>query len=145
MRHDATFLRSMPGVGPSVLLTLLSGAAEAIQNRDLSTLRCLCGVAPSPSAPAAVAESPANCSTLKPSSTRRIQSSWVNAYKHGGGTDPTKINLQIGSKSPLQSFSIAQSRLKFGLSVSSISENYQLYQSVTIHFNEGKKNIQIVT
>ena len=36
----------MPGVGPSVLSTLLSEASEAIRNRDLSALRCLCGVAP---------------------------------------------------------------------------------------------------
>ncbi len=45
-RRDAAILRSMPGVGPSVLATLLSEAAEAIQNRDLGALRCLCGVAP---------------------------------------------------------------------------------------------------
>ncbi len=42
-QRDAAILRSLPGVGPSVLATLLS---EAIQNRDLGALRCLCGVAP---------------------------------------------------------------------------------------------------
>ena len=45
-QHDVSILRSLPGVGPGVLSTLLSEAAEAVQNRDLSALRCLCGVAP---------------------------------------------------------------------------------------------------
>ena len=44
-RRDAAILRFMPGVEPSVLATLLSEATEAIQNRDLGALRCLCGVA----------------------------------------------------------------------------------------------------
>ena len=45
-QRDAAILRSLPGVGSSVLATLLSEASEAIQNRDLGALRCLCGVAP---------------------------------------------------------------------------------------------------
>ncbi len=39
-------LRSMPGIGSTVLSTLLSEAGELIQKQDYTALRCLCGVAP---------------------------------------------------------------------------------------------------
>jgi transposase len=43
---DAAVLASLPGVGPTVLATLLSYATEAIQHRDLAALRSLSGIAP---------------------------------------------------------------------------------------------------
>src|SRR4051794_3139598 len=43
---DVTILRSLPGVGRSVLATLLAEAFEALQRRDDQALRCLAGVAP---------------------------------------------------------------------------------------------------
>jgi transposase len=45
-QHDATILRSMPGVGRIVLATLLAEAHHAIRGRDYHALRTLCGVAP---------------------------------------------------------------------------------------------------
>lgn len=45
-QHDATILRSLPGVGRIVLATLLAEAHHAIQGRDYHALRTLCGVAP---------------------------------------------------------------------------------------------------
>ena len=45
-QHDAEILRSFPGVGRTVLATLLAEAHQAIQNRDYHALRTLCGVAP---------------------------------------------------------------------------------------------------
>ncbi len=45
-QHDATILRSLPGVGRIVLATLLAEAHHAIQSRDYHALRNLCGVAP---------------------------------------------------------------------------------------------------
>jgi transposase len=43
---DAAILASLPGVGPTVLATLLSHAPEVIQKRDLPALRSLSGIAP---------------------------------------------------------------------------------------------------
>lgn len=43
---DAAILSSLPGVGPTVLATLLSQAPEVIHQRDLATFRALAGVAP---------------------------------------------------------------------------------------------------
>jgi transposase len=45
-QHDATILRSLPGVGRIVLATLLAEAHQAIQARDYHALRTLTGVAP---------------------------------------------------------------------------------------------------
>lgn len=45
-QHDATILRSLPGVGRIVLATLLSEAWEPLRRRDYHALRNLCGVAP---------------------------------------------------------------------------------------------------
>ncbi len=45
-QHDATILRSLPGVGRIVLATLLAEAHHAIRVRDYHALRTLCGVAP---------------------------------------------------------------------------------------------------
>ncbi len=43
---DATILRSLPGVGPVTLATLLTEAAEPLARRDYAALRTLSGVAP---------------------------------------------------------------------------------------------------
>lgn len=43
---DAAILRSLPGVGPVVLSTLLAEADDPLRRRDYHALRCLCGVAP---------------------------------------------------------------------------------------------------
>ncbi len=43
---DAVILRSLPGVGPQVVATLLSEASALLAARDYRALRCLCGVAP---------------------------------------------------------------------------------------------------
>lgn len=43
---DVTILRSIPGLGPVVLGTLLSEAAQPIEGRDYAALRTLAGVAP---------------------------------------------------------------------------------------------------
>ena len=44
--RDVEILSSMPGVGTTVLATLLSEASSLFKNRDYRGLRCLCGVAP---------------------------------------------------------------------------------------------------
>lgn len=44
--RDARILRSLPGVGTIVGATMLAEAAQVLEERDLSTLRPLCGVAP---------------------------------------------------------------------------------------------------
>ncbi len=44
--RDVEILSSMPGVGTTVLATLLSEASNLVKNRDYKGLRCLCGVAP---------------------------------------------------------------------------------------------------
>src|SRR3954447_19602137 len=43
---DATILRSLPGVGPVTLATLLTEAAGPLARRDYAALRTLSGVAP---------------------------------------------------------------------------------------------------
>jgi len=43
---DVTILRSLPGVGPVVLGTLIGEAADVVANRDYGILRLLSGVAP---------------------------------------------------------------------------------------------------
>ena len=43
---DAAILLSLPGIGQTVLATLLSDASGLLQARDDRGLRCLCGVAP---------------------------------------------------------------------------------------------------
>jgi len=45
-QHDATILRSLPGVGRIVLATLLAEAHHALRARDYHALRTLTGVAP---------------------------------------------------------------------------------------------------
>jgi transposase len=45
-QRDAAILRSLPGVGRTVLATLLAEAHQAIQARDYHALRTLTGVAP---------------------------------------------------------------------------------------------------
>ena len=45
-QRDAAILRSLPGVGRTVLATLLAEANQALQARDYHALRTLCGVAP---------------------------------------------------------------------------------------------------
>lgn len=45
-QRDATILASLPGVGRTVLATLLAEAFDPLQRRDYHALRCLCGVAP---------------------------------------------------------------------------------------------------
>ncbi|MYG24011.1 MAG: IS110 family transposase [Gemmatimonadetes bacterium] len=39
-------LSSLPGVGQTVLATLLAEAPQALARRDYKALRCMCGVAP---------------------------------------------------------------------------------------------------
>jgi transposase len=45
-QRDAAILRSLPGVGRTVLATLLAEANQALRSRDYHALRTLCGVAP---------------------------------------------------------------------------------------------------
>jgi transposase len=45
-QRDVTILRSSPGVGRTVLATLLAEAPDALRRRDYQALRCLCGSAP---------------------------------------------------------------------------------------------------
>ncbi len=45
-QRDVTVLSSLPGVGQTVLATLLAEAPQALARRDYKALRCLCGVAP---------------------------------------------------------------------------------------------------
>jgi len=45
-QRDVTILRSLPGVGKTVLATLLAEASDALRRRDYHALRCLSGVAP---------------------------------------------------------------------------------------------------
>ena len=45
-QRDAEVLRSIPGVGRTVLATLLAEANDPIRRRDLAALRALCGSAP---------------------------------------------------------------------------------------------------
>lgn len=45
-QHDAAILASLPGVGRTVLATLLAEAWEPLQRRDYAALRSLTGVAP---------------------------------------------------------------------------------------------------
>ena len=45
-QRDVTVLSSMPGVGQTVLATLLAEAPQALARRDYKALRCLTGVAP---------------------------------------------------------------------------------------------------
>ena len=44
--RDALLLQSLPGLGKLVCATMLAEAAEPLGNRDYSSLRTLCGVAP---------------------------------------------------------------------------------------------------
>ena len=83
-RRDAAILRSMPGVGPGVLSTMLSEAAEAIRNRDLSALRCLCGVAP------VTIRSGGNCRVAKRrASHQRLQEALYHWARVAVQKDPT--------------------------------------------------------
>lgn len=45
-QRDAVILNSLPGVGRITLATLLAEACDALQRRDYTALRALCGVAP---------------------------------------------------------------------------------------------------
>ena len=45
-QHDVEILRSLPGVGRTVLATLLAEAYDPLQRRDHQALRCLSGTAP---------------------------------------------------------------------------------------------------
>ena len=45
-QRDAAILNSLPGVGRITLATLLAEAWDALQRRDYTALRALCGVAP---------------------------------------------------------------------------------------------------
>ena len=45
-QRDVTVLSSLPGVGQTVLATLLAEAPQALARRDYRALRCLTGVAP---------------------------------------------------------------------------------------------------
>ena len=45
-QHDVTVLSSLPGVGQTVLATLLAEAPQPLAKRNYQALRCLCGVAP---------------------------------------------------------------------------------------------------
>jgi transposase len=45
-QHDAAILASLPGVGRTVLATLLAEGGDALQRRDYAALRSLTGVAP---------------------------------------------------------------------------------------------------
>ena len=44
--RDVTILDSLPGVGRTVLVTMLAEAPDALQHRDYHALRGLCGSAP---------------------------------------------------------------------------------------------------
>lgn len=44
--RDVTILDSLPGVGRTVLATMLAEASDALQRRDYHALRNLCGSAP---------------------------------------------------------------------------------------------------
>lgn len=46
MQRDVDILVSSPGIGRTVLATLLADATDALQRRDYHALRCLTGVAP---------------------------------------------------------------------------------------------------
>ena len=43
---DVTVISSLPGVGQTVLATLLAEAPQALMRRDYKARRCMCGVAP---------------------------------------------------------------------------------------------------
>ncbi len=45
-QRDVTILSSLPGVGRTVLATLLAEAPDLVERRDYKALRCLAGVAP---------------------------------------------------------------------------------------------------
>ena len=45
-QRDTEILASLPGVGGTVLATLLAKASGPLHSRDCQALRCLCGVAP---------------------------------------------------------------------------------------------------
>ena len=45
-QRDGAILASLPGVGRTVLATLLAEASGPLHSRDYQALRCLCGVAP---------------------------------------------------------------------------------------------------
>ena len=45
-QRDVTVLSSLPGVGQTVIATLLAEAPQALARRDYKALRCLTGVAP---------------------------------------------------------------------------------------------------
>ena len=45
-QRDATVLRSLPGVGRTVVATLLAEAWDPLQRRDYHAIRCLAGAAP---------------------------------------------------------------------------------------------------
>jgi transposase len=45
-QRDATILDSTPGIGRTVLVSLLTEASDALQRRDYHALRALCGTAP---------------------------------------------------------------------------------------------------
>ena len=51
-QRDGAILASLPGVGRTVIATLLAEASGPLHSRDCQALRCLCGVARSPGAPA---------------------------------------------------------------------------------------------
>ncbi|MCE2398085.1 MAG: transposase [Gemmatimonadetes bacterium] len=44
-QRDVTVLSSLPGVGQTVIATLLAEAPQALARRDYKALRCMCGVA----------------------------------------------------------------------------------------------------
>jgi transposase len=45
-QRDVTILRSLPGLGRTVLASLLTEGTEPLRRRDYHSLRCLCGSAP---------------------------------------------------------------------------------------------------
>lgn len=45
-QHDVTVLRSSPGMGRTILATLLTEAPESVRQRDYHALRCHTGIAP---------------------------------------------------------------------------------------------------
>ena len=45
-QRDGAILASLPGVGRTILATLLAEASGPLHSRDYQALRCLCGVAP---------------------------------------------------------------------------------------------------
>lgn len=79
--RDARLLQSLPGLGKLVCATMLAEASEPLENRDYSSLRTLCGVAP-----VTKRSGKQYAVTMRTSCSRRLRPAvhyWIdNAIKH---------------------------------------------------------------